>query len=150
MSPPRLCRARILCPLCPLLTSARRSVRISPNPVRFYSDIVQTSRGKIHSLPCVNAGFIKHTPLRMENFVATCPLVPGVPHLLSGSCSSPRTFGLDFLQTPPHDDAPALFLTFGSAYTWCEDFHLASYVPCLAHTAELSDHGTSLLALASE
>jgi hypothetical protein len=27
-------------------------------------------------------------------------LVPGVPHLISGSCSSPRAFGLGFLQTP--------------------------------------------------
>ena len=81
----------------------------------------------------------------MENFVVTCPLVPGVPHLLSGSCSSPRTFGLDFLQTPPRDDALALFLTFGSAYAWCEDFHLASYAPCPAHTPKLSDGGSRSL-----
>src|SRR5215475_12409658 len=45
-------------------------------------------------------------PLRLEDFAVTCPLVPGVPHLLSGSCSSPRTFGLGFLQTPPHGGRP--------------------------------------------
>jgi len=73
-------------------------------------------------------------PLRMEDFAVTCPLVPDVPHLRSGSCSSPCIFGLGFLQTPPRDDALALLLTFGSANTWCEDLHLASSVPCLAHT----------------
>jgi len=46
----------------------------------------------------------------------------------------PRAFGLGFLQTPPHDDALALLLAFGSANTRCEDFHLAGAVPCRAHT----------------
>ena len=63
----------------------------------------------------------------------TCPLVPGVPHLVSGSCASPRAFGLGFLQTPPRGDALALLLAFGSAITWREDFHLARSVPYLAH-----------------
>ena len=70
----------------------------------------------------------------MEGFAVTCPLTPDVPHLISGSCSSPRAFGLGFLQTPTHDDALALLLTFGSAITWQEDFHLYSSVPCPAHT----------------
>jgi hypothetical protein len=74
----------------------------------------------------------------MEDFAVTCRLVPDVPHLVSGSCSSPRAFGLGFLQTPPRDDALALLLAFGSAYTWREDFHLARSVPCLAHTFEFS------------
>src|SRR5262245_10435916 len=77
-------------------------------------------------------------PLRMEDFTVTCPLVPGVPHLLSSSCSSPRAFGLGFLQTPPRDDALALFLAFGSANTWRKDFHLTSSVPCPAHTLAVS------------
>jgi hypothetical protein len=38
--------------------------------------------------------------------VVTCPLAPDVPHLLSGSYSSPRAFGLGFLLTSPRDDAP--------------------------------------------
>jgi len=73
----------------------------------------------------------------MEDFVVTCPLVPGVPHLRSGSCTSLRAFGLGFLQTPPHDDALALLLAFGSANTWREDLHLASSVPCPAHTLRI-------------
>jgi hypothetical protein len=70
----------------------------------------------------------------MEDFAVTCPLVPGVPHLVSGSCASPRIFGWGSLQTPPREDALALFLAFGCANTWREDFHLASSVPCPAHT----------------
>jgi len=92
--------------------------------------------------------------------MVTCPLVPDVPHLRSGSCTSPRAFGLGFLQTPPRDDASRVklgifdlpfllasgeLLTFGSANTWHEDFHLASSVPCPAHTAELSRCGEAKL-----
>ena len=94
----------------------------------------EISRGKTQSFQYVNAGFIKHTLYRMEDFVVTCPLVPDVPHLISGSCSSPRTFGLDFLQTPPHDDALVLLLAFGSDYTWRRDLHPTSSVSCPAHT----------------
>ncbi len=74
--------------------------------------------------------------MRMEDFAVTCQLVPVIPHLESGSCTSPRIFGLGFLQTPPRDDALALLLTLGSANTWHGDLHPASYVPCLAHTPE--------------
>src|SRR5262245_44595709 len=42
----------------------------------------------------------------MEDFAVTCPLVPSVPHLVSGSCSSPRACGLGFLQTPPRSGCP--------------------------------------------
>jgi len=51
----------------------------------------------------------------MEDFAVTCPLVPSAPHLISGFCSSPRSFGLGFLQTTPHGVALALLLAFGSA-----------------------------------
>ncbi len=71
------------------------------------SDFLRHCRGKL-----------EHTcsppPYHLEDFVVTCQLVPSVPHLRSGSCTSPRTFGLGFLQTPPRDDALGLFLTFGS------------------------------------
>ena len=73
----------------------------------------------------------------MEGFAVTCPLVLGVPHLVSGSCSSPRALRLGFLQTPPHGDALVLLLAFGSAITWREDSHPARSVSCLAHTTEL-------------
>ncbi len=79
----------------------------------------------------------------MGDFTVTCPLVPSVPHLVSGFCSSPRAFALDFLPTPPRGDAVALPLPFGFSYTWREDFHLASYVPCPAHTSCLTILGKS-------
>jgi hypothetical protein len=73
--------------------------------------------------------------------MVTCPLVPGVPHLLSGSCASPRTCGLGFLQTSPRDGALALLLAFGSANTRHRDFHPVSSVPCPAHTAQVQRRG---------
>ena len=71
---------------------------------------------------------------QLEDFTVTCPLVPDAPRLISGSCSSPRSFGFGFLQTPPRDDALAVSLAFGSAKTWLPDSHRHSYVPCPAHT----------------
>src|SRR5713226_7638968 len=65
----------------------------------------------------------------MEDLVVACPLVPDVPHLRSGSCSSPRPFAPRFLQTSPHGDAFALPLSFGSTHTWTGDFH----PPALRH-----------------
>jgi hypothetical protein len=86
-------------------------------------DSHEPSRGKSSSRRCIDAGFIKHAPLWMEDLVVACPLVPGVPHLLSGSCSSPRTCAPRFLQPPPHGDALALRLSFGSTSAWTGDFH---------------------------
>ena len=86
-------------------------------------DTSQISRGQLSYRWCIDAGFIKHSPLWMEDFTVACPLVPTVPHLVSGSCSSPRTFVPRFLQTPPRGDALALPLSFGSTYTWTGDFH---------------------------
>jgi hypothetical protein len=51
------------------------------------------------------------------------------------SVRRPASFALSFLRTPPRDDAPALWLTFGSADTWCRDSHPAGFVPCTAHTS---------------
>ena len=97
---------------------------LSPFPWHATSqDSPEASRGKLSYLPGIDAGFIKYVPLWMEDFVVACPLVPDVPHLLSGSCSSPRTFAPRFLQTSSHGDALALRLSFGSTSTWTGDFH---------------------------
>ena len=133
--------------LCPLQTSALRSAPISQHSANFSRTrdpraqsrspkvrhrTVQAlchdgMRGRPFGIgrsltaplfPRVDAEFIKHVPNgRMEDFAVTCPLVPNVPHLRSGSCTSPRAFGLSFLQTPPHDDALALLLVFGFSFT---------------------------------
>ncbi len=42
------------------------------------------------------------------------------------------------LTTLPRDNALAVLLAFGSAKTWLPDFHRHSYVPCPAHTFEIT------------
>ncbi len=113
------------------------AITVDLSTVSWSFNTIQTSRGKIQNFHCVSAGFIKRTSMQMEDFMVTCPLVSSTSHLISDSCSSPRNFGLGFLQPSPHDDNLALLLAFGSANTWQEDFHLSSFVPCPAHTFEL-------------
>ncbi len=111
-------------------------------------DSHEVSRGKAYSLRCIDAGFITHVPLWMEDLVVACPLVPNVPHLISGSCSSPRTFAPRFLPTPPRGDALALRLSFAS--TWL-DRGLAppsvetcpAHTPCSAAAAQTKPFGFS-------
>jgi hypothetical protein len=83
----------------------------------------EASRGQRSHRPCRDARFLTHRPLWMEDFAVACPLVPTVPHLISGSCPSPRPFVPRCLQTPPRGDALALPLSFGSTHTWTGDFH---------------------------
>ncbi len=102
--------------LCPLLTSPRYSAPVSRHPASIFRSTGEISRGKTRYLHCIDAGFTKCTLLpQMEDFAVTCPLVPSASRLISGFCSSPRSFGLGFLQTPPRGDALALLLAFGSA-----------------------------------
>ena len=80
----------------------------------------------------------------MKDFVVTCPLVPSVPHLVSGSYSPLRIFGsaslkgIKDLQTLLHDKALALLLNFGTMNTGYEDSHPVSYKPCPAHTVKIT------------
>lgn len=105
----------------------------------FQPTAVEISRGKTRYFRCASAGFTKYIPNpQMEDFAVTCPLVPDAPRLISGSCSSPRSFGFSFLQTLPRGNALAVLLAFGSAKTWLPDLHRHSYVPCPAHTFEFT------------
>jgi hypothetical protein len=104
----------------------------------FDVDAMPTSRSKTQHFRCVNAGLIKHTPPRMEDFVVACPLVPGVPPLLSGPCAAPRLCGLRLPSDPTARRRPGLRLAFDSANIWHGDFHPASSVPCPAHTPAVS------------
>ena len=120
------------------------AVRVNYSTLSLYisKDTVQISRGKTQSFLRVNAGFIKHTPIAdggLRGHVPTRPgcTTPQIRFLFVAPRSRslvPRLPGLDFLQTPPLDDALAPLLTFGSDNTWYEDFHLPSSVPCPAHT----------------
>ena len=57
----------------------------------FDLDAMPTSRRKTQNFRCIDAGLIKYTPARMEDFTVTCPLVPGGP--------TPR---IRFLFVAPH------------------------------------------------
>ena len=100
----------------------------------------EISRGKTQNLPCLDAGFIKHTPIADGGLCLHVPTRPEctTSRLQRDSCSSPRSFGLSFLQTPPRGDVLALLLAFGSAKTWHGDSHPISSVPCPAHTSRVS------------
>ena len=109
-------------------------------------DSPKVSRGKSYSLQCIDAGFITYVPVGMEDLVVACPLVPHVPHLVSGSCSSPHPFAPRFLQTPPHGDALALRLSFGSTFAWTGDSHPRAVRPARHTRRALTCHrlnGTS-------
>jgi hypothetical protein len=77
--------------LCPLLTSADRSERITPPSVPFDLDHRQISQGKAQNCPCVDAGFIKHTPCADGGLRGHVPTRPG--------CTTPP---IRFLFVAPH------------------------------------------------
>ena len=135
----RHCSASVASPVAhlirPLLTSPRYSAPITQRPASILRSTGEISRGKTRIFRCASAGFTKYIlSRRWRASRLPCPLAPDAPRLISGFCSSPRSFGFSFLQTPPHDDALAVSLAFGSAKTWLSDFHRHSYVPGPAHT----------------
>ena len=135
----------------------------------------RTRRPRAHGRPpgvrlvCRQAGtelsarkrrIIKHAPLRMEDFVVTCPLAPDVPHLLSGSCYPDQVRGrrLPFSLASGELLALSLRISFGltsrlrpstslrinsPGVGTCLDLsmvegHPTSPVPCPAHTTGLT------------
>ena len=79
--------------------------------------------GSCHTVRAEAPNVYSTPQLWMEGFTVACPLAPSVPHLVSGSCPSPRTFVPRLLQTLPHESTLALPLSFGSTDTWTGDFH---------------------------
>jgi hypothetical protein len=106
---------------------------LSPTP-----DPRQISRGQRSDRPCIDARFIKHRPLWMEDFTGACPLVPTVPHRVSGSCPSPRTFVPRCLQTPPRGDALALPFVLRLHEYLDRGLSPPSMTACTAHTTQLT------------
>ena len=97
--------------LCPLLTSASRSGRLTTSSVP--RDTMQISRGKPGVLHRAPAGF---TALALDGY-GLCdflPARPASPASVSGSCSSDRDFAPRFLQTIPRETALALRSCFTS------------------------------------
>src|SRR5262245_36397713 len=71
------------------------------------------------------------------DFAVSCPLVRHW-RLISGFCSSTRTFDPFFLQTPPRGGSPCIITRPSPPSGWPEDFHL--------QTAEHARHTTNPLA----
>ena len=94
----------------------------------------QTSRGKTRNCRCVDAGFIKHTPIVDGGLRGHVPTRPGctTPHIRFLFVAPHLWIGLP--PGPPRDGTLALLLTLGSTNTWYGDSHPVSYVPCPAHT----------------
>ena len=103
------------------------------------NDTWQISRGKTRIFPRIDAGFTKCSPFADGGLGGHVPTGPGciTPHIRF-LFIVPR-FRLGLPPHPPRGDALALWLTFGSANTWCQDFHPTEFVPCTAHTTEFSE-----------
>src|SRR5215831_4944611 len=79
---------------------------------------------------------LRFAPLMDMDFAVSCPLVRHW-RLISGFCSSTRTFVPCFLQTPPRGRSPCIITSPSPPSDWSEDFHL--------QTAEHARHTTKPL-----
>lgn len=70
---------------------------------------MQISRGKLNRLRCTTPD-LRFASLMDLDFAMYRPLVRRL-RLISGFCSSARTFDLPFLQTPPRGGSPCVSLT---------------------------------------
>lgn len=115
--------------LCPLLTSARPSRRLS-TPV---------AQGSCADLPGYDAptftlmpvGYTSHRSVQVSGFDLFGCLTP-MRRLVSASCSSGQRFASGFLQTRSRPRNPCLWLTLPLAGC-VEDSHLQVSAPCRAH-----------------
>jgi hypothetical protein len=127
-----LLRCRIL---CPLLTSAPRSGCLST------ASVAEATRNRSPGVS--SAAFraqspdLRFAPLMEMDFAVSCPLVRRW-RLISGFCSSTRTFDPCFFQTPPRGGSPCIISRPSPPSGWPKDFHLQA--------AEHAQHTTKPLA----
>src|SRR5262249_18960888 len=118
-----------------MLTSAPRSGRLSTTSVaeatRCRSPGVSSAAFRAQSPD------LRFAPLMDMDFAVSCLLVRHW-RLISGFCSSTRTFDPCFFQTPPRGDSPCIITRPSPPSGWSEDFHL--------QTAEHARHTTKPLA----
>jgi hypothetical protein len=117
--------------LCPVLTSARRSVRLAANPDTACAVSPSRSPEISHSTFPARPPSLRCRALIDMDFAAICPLVRP-SRLSAGSCSLARSFAPRFFQTRPH--GRALALRYPSPQSgWEKDFHLPGCVTCSAY-----------------
>src|SRR5215510_13634748 len=114
-----------------MLTSAPRSGHLST------ASVAEATRCRSPGVS--SAAFRAQSPnlrfahLMDMDFAVSCPLVRRW-RLISGFCSSTRTFDPCFLQTPPRGGSPCIITRPSPPSGWSEDFHL--------HAAEHARHTT--------
>jgi hypothetical protein len=107
--------------LCPLLTSASRSGRLSTASVTEVTR--RRSPGVSAAAFRAQSPNLRVAPLMDTDFAVSRPLVRRA-RLLSGSCPSTRTFAPCFFQTPPRGGGPCIITRPSPPSGWPEDLHL--------------------------
>src|SRR5437588_5372955 len=118
-----------------MLTSAPRSGRLTTTSVAEATR--SRSPGVSSAVFRAQSPNLRFAPLMDMDFAVSCPLVRHW-RLISGFCSSTRTFDPCFLQTPPRGGSPCIITRPSPPSGWPEDLHL--------QTAEHAQHTTKPLA----
>ncbi len=126
--------------LCHLLTATIRSSSIAlTSAMQSVASGWQWQYGRppgvrLRNCQCVDAGFIKHTPIVDGGLRCHVPTRPRctTPHIRFLFVAPHLWIGLP--PSPPRDGTLALLLTLGSTNTWYRDSHPTSYGLCPAHT----------------
>jgi len=125
--------------LCLLLTSVQRSEWITPPSVLISKDTVQISQGKTRNFRCINAGFIKHTPIADGGLYGHVPTRPGCTtpqirflyvalHLWIGlPCLRQASFRPHLAMTPPAQSPGSSTCPFYSP--WASSYPSALRIP---------------------
>src|SRR5215831_13408617 len=114
-----------------MLTSAPRSGRLSTTSVAEATR--SRSPGVSSAALRAQSPDLRFVPLMDMDFAVSCLLVRH-SRLISGFCSSTRTFDPCFFQTPPRGGSPCIITRPSPPSGWSEDFHL--------QTAEHARHTT--------
>src|SRR6267142_2277272 len=108
-------------PLCPLLTSALRSDRLTAPSV---AEATQSRSPGVSSVAFrAPSPGLRFASLMDMDFAVSGPLVRR-PRLVPDVCPSTRTFAVRFLQTSPRGDSPCVIANPSPPSGWVEDFHL--------------------------
>src|SRR6185436_12217979 len=123
-------------PLCPLLTSALRSDRLTAPSV---AEATQSRSPGVSSVAFrASSPGLRFASLMDMDFAVSGPLVRR-PRLLPDVCPSTRTFAVRFLQTSPRGDSPCVVANPSPPSGWVEDFHLQATEHAQHTTKSLRD-----------
>src|SRR5882757_50079 len=123
-------------PLCPLLTSALRSDRLTAPSV---AEATQSRSPGVSSVAFrAQSPGLRFASLMDMDFAVSGPLVRRL-RLVPDVCPSTRTFAIRFLQTSPRGDSPCVVANPSPPSGWVEDFHLQATEHAQHTTKSLRD-----------